>query len=367
MSFLSSLNKRNNIPQERQLQLDFNLQLESGAVLEHPVIAYQTWGKLNSDRSNVVWVCHALTGNHRVHEWWGGLFGRGKCFDPDNYFIVSVNVPGSCYGTTGPLSFKSDNERYYRSFPQITIRDMVSVLDYVRIFLELEKIQVLIGASVGGQQVLEWALRKPELFSHLIPIATNVQHSPFGIAFNEAQRLAIQADPSFERGEYCGGKNGLIAARAIGMLSYRTYEGYGITQSETGDSKTDHFKAASYQEYQGEKLVKRFNAYSYWILTKAMDSHNIARARGPAAEILKQLTMPALVVGIDSDQLFPLHEQRFITEHLPEGELAVLSSHFGHDGFLVEYDQLTEKINQFLFNTANSTQTAVSGTAIANN
>lgn len=348
MSLLYYLSDRKPIPKEQQLQLDFDLELESGERLQQPIIAFQTWGTLNADRSNVVWVCHALTGNHRVHEWWNGLFGPGKCFDPKDRFIVSVNVLGSCYGTTGPLSFHLNAQRYYRSFPQITVRDMAKALDYVRIFLGIDHVDVLIGASLGGQQVLEWAVQQPHLFRCIIPIATNVQHSPFGIAFNEAQRLAIQADPSFERDEFCGGRNGLIAARSIAMLSYRTYNGYRITQSESAHEKRDDFKAASYQQYQGEKLANRFNAYSYWLLSKAMDSHNLARNRKPAAELLAELAVPALVVGIDSDLLFPIVEQQFIADHLPDARLVTLSSDFGHDGFLVEFEQLATAITDFL-------------------
>lgn len=351
MSLIYYASSRSNLPVERQLQLDFELELESGQRLHNPQIAFQTWGKLNKDQSNVVWVCHALTGNHRIHEWWEGLFGAGKCFDPNDYFIVSVNVIGSCYGSTGPLSFKQDGERYFRNFPLVTVRDMVKALDLVRIFLEIDQIQVLIGASLGGQQVLEWAVQQPHLFQSIIPIATNVQHSPFGIAFNEAQRLAIQADPTFLKNEYSGGRNGLIAARSIGMLSYRSYEGYGITQAEPTNDKSDDFRAASYQRYQGEKLANRFNAYSYWTLSKAMDSNNIARHRKPAAELLSEIAIPALVVGIDSDLLFPISEQQYIARCLPNAQLATLSSRFGHDGFLVEYDQLTAVIEPFLANT----------------
>jgi homoserine O-acetyltransferase/O-succinyltransferase len=345
---------------EYHIQMDAGLELESGATLHRPVIAFQTWGTPDPDRSNVVWVCHALTGNHRVQEWWDGLFGGGKCFDPENYFIVCVNVPGSCYGTEGPLSFRPDRseERYFRSFPPITVRDMVRVLDHVRKYLCIERIAVLIGASLGGQQALEWAAGQPHLFERVIPIATNVQHSPYGIAFNEAQRLAIAADPTFEAEEFCGGRNGLIAARSIAMLSYRTYEGYALTQTESAADKTDAFKAATYQRYQGEKLASRFNAYSYWTLSKAMDSHNLARGRRPAAEILAELRIPALVVGIDSDVLFPLHEQRFIADHLPDATLAVLTSHFGHDGFLVEFDQLAAVIRNFLDRTGSITPNA---------
>jgi homoserine O-acetyltransferase/O-succinyltransferase len=348
MSLLYYSGRRNVLPKEHQLQIDGELVLESGERLQQPIFAFQTWGTLNADRSNVVWVCHALTGNHRVHEWWDGLFGPGKCFDPKDQFIVCVNVPGSCYGSTGPLSFRSPGERYFRSFPLITVRDMVQALEHVRNFLEIERIAVLIGASLGGQQVLEWAVQQPQLFGSIIPIATNVQHSPYGIAFNEAQRLAIEADPTFDGNSYSGGRNGLIAARAIGMLSYRSYEGYRITQSEDTNEKNDRFKAASYQRYQGEKLANRFNAYSYWTLSKAMDSHNLSRGRKPVRELLADVDIPALVIGIDSDQLFPIREQEYIAEHLPDAELVTLSSDFGHDGFLVEFDRLTTAIQSFL-------------------
>lgn len=348
MTFIHPFSVRNTTPQEYKLQLGFDLPLESGEILKHPVIAFQVWGEPDAQRSNIVWVCHALTGNHRVHEWWGGLFGTGKCFDPEVHCIVSVNVPGSCYGSEGPLSFCGPGKRYYRSFPQITVRDMVQVLDQVRVWLGIERIGILIGASLGGQQVLEWSVWQPELFGSIIPIAANLRHSPYGIAFNEAQRLAIAADPTFEAGEYNGGRNGLIAARSIAMLSYRTYEGYAKTQTDEDTSLTDHFKAASYQRYQGEKLAARFNACSYWLLSKAMDSHNLERGRKPVEELLAQVRIPALVIGIDSDLLFPLKEQQRMAALLPMAEMAVLSSDFGHDGFLVEYQQLSDAINSFL-------------------
>lgn len=338
----------NFLPKEYSLTLKTSFTLESGEELVNPILYYQTWGKLNEQKSNVVWVCHALTGNHRVQEWWGGLFGSDKLFNPEEYFIVAVNVIGSCYGSTGPLSFKSENERYYRNFPVVTIRDMVLGLEAVRLHLEIPKIQVLIGASVGGQQVLEWAYQQPELFEAIIPIATNAKHSPFGIAFNEAQRLAIEADQTFHQNEFDGGRNGLIAARSIGMLSYRSYEGYRLTQSESDNSKFDTFKSSSYQRYQGEKLTKRFNAYSYWYLSKAMDSHNIGRARDAIHCCLNTIQIPALVIGIDSDLLFPIQEQQFLAEHLPNAELVTLSSDFGHDGFLVEFEELEKHIRTFL-------------------
>lgn len=322
--------------------------LESGKKLSGLSLAYQTWGKLNKERSNVVWVCHALTGNHLVQEWWSGLFGEGKCFDPENYFIVAVNVPGSAYGSTGPLSEELLPEERFDSFPVLTIRDMVAALELVRKELEIERIHLLIGASLGGQQILEWAHLIPDKIDHLVPIATNLKHSPFGIAFNEAQRMAIQADPTFYSKQENGGEAGLKAARAIGMLSYRTYEGYQITQSEDNNAGFDNFKASSYQKYQGEKLANRFNAFSYWYLSKAMDSHNVFRNRDD--KIFERCLMPALVIGIDSDLLFPITEQEELANQLPNAKLIRLHSDFGHDGFLVETETLANHIKQFLKN-----------------
>lgn len=322
--------------------------LESGKKLSTLSLAYQTWGKLNDDQSNVVWVCHALTGNHRVQEWWSGLFGEGKCFDPENYFIVAVNVPGSAYGSTGPLNEELLSEEKFDGFPVLTIRDMVAGLELVRKELKIERIHTLIGASLGGQQLLEWSLLIPNKIDHIIPIATNLKHSPFGIAFNEAQRMAIQGDRTFYSKQENGGGEGLKAARAIGMLSYRTYEGYKITQSEEDDSNFDAFKASSYQQYQGEKLANRFNAFSYWYLSKAMDSHNVFRGRNE--KVFERCLMPALVIGIDSDLLFPIAEQEELTKQLPNARLVRLHSNFGHDGFLVETETLANYITQFLKN-----------------
>ncbi|WP_294677019.1 homoserine O-acetyltransferase [uncultured Fluviicola sp.] len=333
-------------PLQHIFSLGSEFRLESGSKLSNLSLAYQTWGQLNEEGSNVIWVCHALTGNHRVQEWWGDLFGEGKCFDPEEYFIVAVNVPGSAYGSTGPLSEELPYDEKFDAFPVLTIRDMVNGLELVRKELNIESIHVLIGASLGGQQLLEWSLMIPEKIEHIIPIATNLKHSPFGIAFNEAQRMAIQADPTFYQKQPNGGEAGMKAARAIGMLSYRTYEGYKITQSEENDEAFDHFKASSYQKYQGEKLAKRFNAFSYWYLSKAMDSHNVFRGRDE--KIVERCRMPALVIGIDSDLLFPISEQEELADKLQNARLIRLQSDFGHDGFLVETETLTNYIKQFL-------------------
>lgn len=322
------------------------LLLECGVELPQVNIAFQTWGNPQAKANRTIWVCHALTGNQYVQDWWKGLFGLGKVFNPETDFIVCVNTIGSVNGTTSAHSIETPEEFKAFRFPVITNKDAAQVFERVRLFLEVEKIHVLIGASLGGQQAQEWLLTIPERIEKSILIATNSKHSPFGIAFNEAQRLALQADPSYFTDSVSGGKNGLKAARAIGMLSYRTYTGYNLTQSEPNDTNFDGFRAASYQNYQGEKLAKRFNAHAYFTLSKSMDSHNVFRNR--SENCFSCVKNPVLVVGIDSDLLFPIQEQQELAAYFPRGQLCIIQSDFGHDGFLVANEALSNQIQNFL-------------------
>ena len=329
----------------KTVTLNSTLTLESGTVLKEITVAYHTYGELNENQTNVIWVCHALTANSDVADWWAGVFGECRLLDPTKYFIVCANVLGSCYGTTGPVS-----SGLYRDFPLITPRDMASVHDELRQILGIQKIHLLIGSSLGGQQALEWSIAQPEVFENAVYIATNAQHSPFGIAFNESQRLAIYADNSYADETPAGGRAGLIAARSIAMLSYRTYEGYRLTQSEESNEKTNDFKAASYQRYQGEKLANRFDAYSYVTLSKAMDAHNVGRDRESVQAALQQIKAKSLVISVSTDVIFPPEEQQFLAKHIPGASYTEIYSDFGHDGFLVEQEQLIEVINKFLKN-----------------
>jgi len=324
--------------------------LESGDKLENLQIAYHSYGQLNEDKSNVIWVCHALTANSDVFDWWPGLFGKDDFFNDKDYYIVCANVLGSHYGTTNPLSINSKtNEPYYLDFPQFTIRDIIRAHQVLADYLGIQEINTLIGGSLGGQQALEWAVAKSIKIHNLIAIGTNAYFSPWGIAFNESQRLAIEADSSFREKIPNAGLNGLKAARSMALLSYRTYNAYGTTQVESDHDKTDSYKASSYQSYQGDKLVKRFNAFSYWYLTKAMDSHHLGRGRGPVEQVLKTLEgINTLIIGIPSDVLFPPQEQEFIAKHIPNAEYYELHSFFGHDGFLIETKTLTQVIGNFL-------------------
>jgi homoserine O-acetyltransferase/O-succinyltransferase len=327
-------------------QEDFTL--ESGDSLAGFQLKYTTLGRLNEDRTNVVWICHALTGSSDFTDWWSGLFDEGRFFDPKQYFIICANVLGGCYGSTGPLSINPKTGKpFYHTFPRITNRDAVKAFDLLRQELKLENVHTLIGGSLGGQQVLEWAIYRPDAFQHVIPIATNAIFSPWGIAFNEAQRMAIEADPTWKENHPRAGLEGLKAARAIGMISYRYYNTYQQTQAEKNNETLKDYRAATYQRYQGQKLANRFNAYTYWGLSAMMDSHNVGRNRPGVAEALQKIKARTLVVGIDSDILFPINEQKFLVDHIPDARLEIMTSLYGHDGFLVEFEQLSSHIQKF--------------------
>jgi len=328
--------------------------LESGKKLRNLEIAYQTFGKLNAKKDNVIWACHALTANADVLDWWKGLFGDNALFNPEEHYIVCANVLGSNYGTTNPLSENPiTGQPYYLSFPEYTIRDLVAAHHLLAAHLNIDTIKVLIGGSLGGQQALEWSLANTETIENLILVATNAAHSPWGIAFNESQRLAISTDRTFYANKPDGGLKGLKVARSIALLSYRTYEAYNETQLESVDGKTTGYRASSYQNYQGEKLCKRFNAYSYWYLSKAMDSHNVGRGRKSIKSALADVKANTLVIGIENDVLFPISEQKFLATNINEAQFSSIKCAYGHDGFLIETDKLTNIIGTFLRESVN--------------
>ncbi|HLF35903.1 MAG TPA: homoserine O-acetyltransferase [Cyclobacteriaceae bacterium] len=322
--------------------------LELGKFLPGLQLRYTTFGKLNETGSNVIWVCHAFSGSSNFTEWWPGLFGEGLLFDPEKYFIICVNMPGSCYGSTGPLSIDPRSGiPYYHQFPELTNRDIINSFILVRQHLGIKRIHTVIGSSLGGQQTLEWGIMEPEVIEHIVCIGANAYHSPWGIAFNETQRMAICQDVTWSKDLAEAGLNGMKVARAIALLSYRNYETYKATQSEDDIDKTQNFKAYSYQAYQGEKLARRFNAFSYWILSKAMDTHNVGRNRGSVEKALKMISAKSLIIAIESDILFPKEEQKFLVKHVQGAKLGVIDSLYGHDGFLLEAGQLTDLVSGF--------------------
>jgi homoserine O-acetyltransferase len=325
------------------------LELESGECLKELELTYHTYGEYDPQRNNVIWVCHALTANSDVFDWWEGLFGENDFFNPKDYFIVCDNTLASCYGSTGPLSKNPDNgQAYYHDFPQLTVRDLVGAHEILRKHLNIERIHMMIGSSLGGMQAMEWAYLLNGKLDNLVILASNAKHSPWGIAFNESQRMAIEVDSTWTESNDEAGLNGMRVARSIALLSYRSYATYDHSQQENEEGKTDHYRASSYQRYQGEKLARRFNAYSYWHLSKIMDSHDIGRGRNGLVSALNEIKSRTLVIGVNSDQIFPIQEQRFIANNIPNAEFLEINSIYGHDGFLLEQEQLTQVLKTFL-------------------
>ncbi len=326
-----------------------SLTLESGYSLKSYHLAYSTYGAINETKDNVVWIFHALTANSEAEDWWAGLVGKGKLFDPEIYFIVCVNMPGSCYGSIGPLDINAETQKpYYHDFPFFTPRDMIRSYQPLKDELGIRKIKIGIGGSMGGQQLLEWAIEEPDLFEYIFPIATNARHSAWGIAFNAAQRMCIESDNSWKENLAHSGIEGMKVARSIALISYRHYETYHVSQSENDIEKIDHYKSESYQKYQGEKLAKRFNAFSYYFLSKSMDAQNVGRGRGGIENALQKIKANTLVLGIFTDILFPISEQQFIANHISGANFIGIYSLYGHDGFLLEFEQIEVIISSFL-------------------
>jgi homoserine O-acetyltransferase len=321
--------------------------LETGGILENLEITYHTLGTLTAD-SKVVWICHALTANSDAQDWWHGMVGEDRFFNGQDYFVVCANIIGSCYGSSGPLSINPQTGKpYFGDFPHVTVRDMVAAHNKLREHLGIERIYAVIGSSIGGFQAIEYAIAVPDKIEHLVLIATNCRVTPWATAFNEAQRMSIFADKTYFDNTPTGGLDGLKAARATALLSYRSYDGYNRTQYEENDDVIFADRAASYERYQGKKLAGRFNAYSYVTISKAFDSHNVGRSRGGVEKTLSSLTVKTLLIGIDSDILFPVSELKFMNSHIPNSQYARLSSVFGHDGFLLESEQLSAILQNF--------------------
>jgi len=314
-----------------------NFILESGEILPKLKIAYQTFGILNSNKSNVVWVFHALSANANVLEWWSGLFGKNCYFNPQEHFIICVNVIGSPYGSTKPANL---------NFPLFTIRDVVKSQLILAEDLKINRIKVAIGGSFGGNQALEFAYSFKGKIDNLILLVSSAQESAWGKAIHQAQRMAIEADPTFC--EKNGGKNGVKAARAIAMLTYRTSEAYIKAQTDDDDERITDFKAASYIQYQGEKFEKRFSALSYYYLSKCLDTHNIGRGRGSIEKALSKINCKTLLIGIDTDMLITTNQQKFIAQHIHKAVYKEIHSDFGHDGFLIETKAITKLIDNFI-------------------
>ncbi|MFT4606170.1 MAG: homoserine O-acetyltransferase [Rhodothermales bacterium] len=325
------------------------LTLESGRVLRLVPVAYRTWGHLNERGDNAVVVCHALTGDTDAADWWSALIGPGKPLDTNRLFVICANTLGSPYGSASPISANPDTGlRYGPEFGEVTVRDTVSAHRALVRHLGVNRIAHVIGGSMGGMLAIEWAFHRHLVRSFSV-VAAGGRHSAWSIAWGEAQRQAIYADPDFQNGRYSPDRppeRGLSVARMMAMVSYRSSgefaDRFGRTESE------GRFQVESYLHHNGAKLNGRFDANCYVALTKQMDTHDVGRARGGYETALDSLPQPALVVGIRSDVLYPLHEQAELASLLPGGRLEVLSSPFGHDSFLVDHAGLAVIVAPFL-------------------
>lgn len=327
------------------------VELESGEILPEVVIAYDTFGTLSEAKDNVIWVCHALTANSDVKDWWPNTVEEGRFLDPNKYFIVCANFLGSHYGTTSPLSINpTTGEKWYYDFPRITVRDMVTCHRLLAKHLGIDRVKLLIGSSIGGFQCMEWAVTEPDFMENLALIATTTNTEPWAAAFNESQRMAIRADGTWGQLRDDAGLDGMAVARSIALISYRGAPAYNATQQDR-DNPTDaafERRAHTYQQHQGEKLRRRFNAFSYYRMTEAVDSHNIGRGRGSVADALRQIKARTLVVAISSDILFPVEAHIPMRQYIPDVEYHLIESSFGHDGFLVEHEKLNNIITNFM-------------------
>ena len=347
-----------------KLKID-NFTFEAGGSVSNIEVVYHTSNRNYQSGDRVVWLCHALTANSNPMDWWPEMVGKGCFIDPEKDYVVCVNIFASPYGTTGPRSIKNEEVRIkncleeptqnskfkiqnYLDFPKITVRDMARLFPIVRKYIGIEKVDLLVGSSIGGFQALEWAILEPEVIDRAAFIATAPRVTPWLGAWMESQRMALEADPTFRACEsLAGGQKGLEAARALSLISYRTFEGYNLTQAEQDEDCLFAQRVASYERYQGEKLVKRdFDAYSYYYLTYSVDSHNVGRKRGGVAAALGQIQAKSIVITITSDGLFPPVEGQEWAKHIPGAQYIEIESKWGHDGFLLETEAIVQSLSR---------------------
>ena len=341
-------------PGDRKFIKIGDLLLENGETLPDITIAYQSWGTLNADKSNAILVNHAMTGWSDVPGWWPQMVGPGLPFDTDKYFVLCPNVIGGCQGSTGPASIAPDGKRYGSRFPIVTIRDMVSAEIAFSDALGIDKYLLAVGPSLGGMRSLEWAVQLPERVSAICTIGSSAVATGDQIGTFSVQIQAIKSDPYFSGGDYYeqerGPVDGMGIARRIAHLTYRTESEMDVRfgRQLQGD-ETGRYAVQSYLDHQANKLAKRFDANTYIALTDAMNSHDIGRERGGVVKALASVKVPVVVVSIDTDRLFVPRLQVEISELVPTAEPPiVISSEFGHDGFLVESEAMGAAIRHAL-------------------
>lgn len=356
---------------------DEPFRLESGRALGPVTVAYETYGELNEDGTNAILVEQALTGDSHCAShgpddepgWWEGMVGPGKPLDTNRYFVICANVLGGCQGTTGPATVDPRTGRPYgMTFPMVTILDMVRVQEVLLRHLGVTRLLTVIGGSMGGMQTLQWAVSLPEWVHSIVPIATPGRAFAQSIGYNEAGRQAIMRDPAWRGGDYYGTPgpvNGLAVARMLAMITYQSNASmdrrFGRRlQVKEGQSADDldlfnfstQFQVESYLNYQGRKLVNRFDANSYLYLTRALDLFDLGRGFESYEAALARIQCPTLVIGIDSDILYPTYQQKEFVDILkalgrPVQYREMVTPH-GHDAFLIDFDQLGGMVREFI-------------------
>jgi homoserine O-acetyltransferase len=348
--------------------------LEAGGALPAVRVAYETWGRLDEDAGNAVLVLHALTGDshvtgsagpgHPTSGWWSGIVGPGLAIDTDRWFVLAPNMLGGCQGTTGPASQGPGGREWGPRFPYLTIRDQVTTQAALADALGIRRFAAVVGGSMGGMQALEWAVGHPDRVERVAVLAAPAVSDADEIALGSVQAEAIRMDPGFRSGEYYeagdgGGPHaGLALARRLALLSYRSPHELNERFHRSWQSELSplggrgRFAVESYLDFHGNRFTRRFDANSYLVLAAAMSSHDVSRGRGSLAEALARVTARSLVLGIDSDRLFPVASQQEIAGLLSNGidghEAVVLRSDFGHDGFLIEDDLVGPHLSRLL-------------------
>lgn len=345
--------------------------LESGRLLSPVSVAYETYGELNAAKNNAILICHALTGSANAagqHKpdapvgWWNDMIGSGKAFDTDKYFIISSNILGSCYGTTGPASIDPFTEKHYgRRFPVITIKDMIKVQKRLIDHLGIKQLLCVAGGSLGGMQALEWGITYPDITRSIIPIATSGRVTPMAIAFNTIARFAITKDPNYNDGDYYGKtppKDGLAIGRMAGHITYLSDAAFNKKfgrRYATFEGIYDFdgfFEVENYLRYNGYKFTERFDANSYLYLLKAMDIFDITYGYSSYEEAISRITAKTLFITFSSDYLFPEYQTEELVKimtdmgNTPRWER--IESDYGHDAFLIDFDKQSRHIVDFL-------------------
>ncbi|MGV4378253.1 homoserine O-acetyltransferase MetX [Trueperella pyogenes] len=353
-------------PGERQFANIGPLQLELGGVLPAVTLAYETWGTLNADGTNAILLCHALTGDSHAtsqdgHDgWWKDIVGPGKAIDTRRWYVVCPNVLGGCQGSTGPASLAPDGQPWGSRFPEITIRDMCDAEKRLAEHLGVEHWALVAGASFGGNRVMEWAASYPDMSGAIAVLVAGAATTAEQIAYQKTQNQAIFLDPAFNGGNYyhlpdgAGPHRGLGLARELAHISYRSPvefdERFGRSPQEGEDPLAGgRYAVSSYLDHHACKLASRFDANSYLRISQSMITHDIGRGRGGTQAAIARLTMPALVVSVDSDRLFYPAAMAALAEALPgSGPVRTVYSRYGHDGFLIENDQVAAILEEFL-------------------